>query len=269
MKNFYVLNDALDYIEAHLAEEISQQALAEACCVSLSGLQKLFRYAFHISIADYVNRRRITRCAREMAATDRSLLDIAMDFGFNSAEVFTRAFTRVWGETPTQFRKNCQFTGLFPKLEWHENIMGGIDMTDIHQKYDISELYDYLNQRRGTFVIAFDIKNLVPINEISHKAGDIAIRESLRRIAAVAGEDMLLLRIGGDEFALATGLTDEKAAWALAEKVLAANGRCIEWEGRQIPLSLYAAQYRIGERSIRYSELFPEIYQALLDAKKE
>ena len=42
-----------------------------------------------------------------------------------------------------------------------------------------------------------------------------------------------------------------------------------EWEGRHIPLSLYAAQYRIGERSIRYSELFPEIYQALLDAKKE
>lgn len=268
MKNFCVLNDALDYIEAHLAEEINQQAMAEACCVSLSGLQKLFRYAFHISIADYVNRRRITRCAREMAETDRSLLDIALDYGFNSAEVFTRAFTRVWGETPTQFRKHRSFGGIFPKLEWHENTTGGMSMTEIHQKYDISELYDYLNQRRGTLVIAFDIKNLVPINGISRKAGDEAIRESLRRIASAAGEDMLLLRIGGDEFALATGLTDEREAGAVADKVTALNGQCIQWEENQIPLSLYAALYRIGDRSIRYSELFPEIYQALQEAKK-
>ena len=54
----------------------------------------------------------------------------------------------------------------------------------------------------------------------------------------------------------------------MADKVTALNGQCIQWEENQIPLSLYAALYRIGDRSIRYSELFPEIYQALQEAKK-
>ena len=268
MKNFCILNDALDYIERHLAEEISQQDMADSCGVSLSGLQKLFRYAFHISIADYATRRRMTCCAREVASTEKSMLDIALDYGYNSAEVFTRAFTRVWGEPPTQFRKNRRFTGIFPKLEWQEE-KGENTMETTHRKYDISELYDYLNSRRGTFVIAFDIKNLIPINEISRQAGDIAIRESLRRIEEAAQEDMLLLRIGGDEFALATGLEDEAAAQAIAARVTARNGEVFPWEDRQIPLSLYSALYRIGDRSVRYSELFPEIYQKLIDCKQE
>lgn len=268
MESFCVLSQALDYIETHLGGEVSQQELANACCVSLSSMQKLFRYVFHISIADYVTRRRMTRCARELIRTDRTVLDIAMDFGYNSAEVFIRAFTRVWGETPTAFRKNRTFSGIFPKFEMDEASTGGKKMA-AHRKYDISELYDYLNQRRGTFVLAFDIRSLVPINEISSKAGDIAIREALRRIEEAAEEDMLLLRIGGDEFALATGLTDEKAAEALCRKVLSRNGECFDWEGRSIPLSLYAALYRIGDRSIRYSELFPEIYHALMGAKEQ
>lgn len=268
MKSFCVLSQALDYIETHLGEDVSQQDLADACCVSLSSMQKLFRYVFHISIADYVTRRRMTRCARELAETDRTILEIAMDCGYNSAEVFTRAFSRVWGETPASFRRNRKFSAIFPKFEMDQASTGGKKMS-AHRKYDISELYDYLNQRRGAFVIAFDIRSLVPINEISTKAGDVAIQEAMRRIDEAATEDMLLMRIGGDEFALATDLTDEAAAGELARRVLARNGQCIEWEGRQIPLSLYAALYRIGERSVRYSELFPEIYQALLNVKND
>ena len=267
MKNFYILSDALDYIEAHLSDEVSQQDLAKACCCSVSSLQKLFRYALRISIADYVTRRRLTCCARELVLTDRSVLEIAMDYGFNSAEVFTRAFTRVWGESPTRFRKNRRFYGICPKLELNENIAEGGPF--MRRKYDISELYDYLNERRGTWLAAFDIKELISINGISRKAGDLAILESLHRIQAAAEEDMLVIRVGGDEFVMATGLADEKKAAEITHRVTDRNGEPIMWEDREIPLFLYAGIHRIEDRNLRYSELFPAIQQVLDQSRME
>ena len=62
----------------------------------------------------------------------------------------------------------------------------------------VSRLFDYLNERTGTYVLCFDIVGLMRINdEISREAGDKVILESLKRINAAAGEDMPVLRIGG------------------------------------------------------------------------
>ncbi len=267
MNKFFILSDALDYIENGLTSDMTQQEIADHCYCSLSSLQKMFRYTFHIGVSDYVTRRRLTCCARELISTNRSVLDIAMAWGYNSPEVFTRAFTRVWGESPAVFRKNRRFSGLFPKFDVQAYEKGVSDMTEMHRKYVISELYDYLSANRSAWLIAFDIKNLVPINEISTKAGDIAIRDSLKRIEQAAEDEMLLFRIGGDEFVLATGCKDPAAAEAIMEKVLSRNGETFEWEGRHIPLSLYAVKFQIPDRTIRYGELFSEITQALDSAK--
>ena len=120
----------------------------------------------------------------------------------------------------------------------------------------------------GTYIIGFDIKGLIPINEISNRAGDAAIRESLRRIDEAAGEGMLLLRIGGDEFALATGSADEAVSDSIIEKVISRNGEEFSYEGRMIPLSLYATKVKMSSTNLRYSQLFPEIYNALEDSKR-
>ena len=270
MNKFYLLSDALDYIESHLTDEISPQEIANACFCSLSTLQKLFRYTFHIGVSDYVSRRRLTCCARELIRTDHSVLQIALDWGYNSPEVFTRAFARLWGETPAAFRKTRRFSGIFPKFELIQEPSGGKSMTTIHKKYVIDELYDYLSAHKNAYMIAFDIKNLKPINdEISTKAGDTAIREALRRIEEAAEEDMLLIRIGGDEFVLATGHEDDTEASAVAQRVLERNGQPIEWEGRKIPLSLYATLFKSENKTIRYGELFSQIVQALENVKEK
>ena len=96
LKDLCILNDALNYIEDNLCGELSQAEIAAVCCCSLSALQKLFRYAFNISVGDYITRRRLTCCARELVGTDRSVLDIALDHGYSSPEAFTRAFSRMW-----------------------------------------------------------------------------------------------------------------------------------------------------------------------------
>ena len=80
-------------------------------------------------------------------------------------------------------------------------------------------------------------------------------------------EDMLLFRIGGDEFVLATGRTAPASADQIMDKVISRNGETFEWEGKQIPLSLYAVKFLIPDRTISYGELFTEIHQTLNSVK--
>ncbi len=131
------------------------------------------------------------------------------------------------------------------------------------KKMDITELYEALQARQETYVLCFDIVGLEPINrDIGHSAGDLAILESLRRIDREAAEDMLLFRIGGDEFALVTGLSDPAAVDAAEARVLAHNGEMIDYAGRAIPLSLRSGRIQIASGNLRYAELFGAMQEA-------
>ena len=100
--NAEVLINALDYIEDNIAGEIMLQELADYCYVSVSSLQKTFKYAFHVSVKEYILRRRFSCAAKEMLQTDDSILDIALKFGYSNAESFTRGFRTIWGITPSE-----------------------------------------------------------------------------------------------------------------------------------------------------------------------
>ncbi len=265
MKNFQALTMALDVIEANLTEPIAREEVAARCFVSLSALEKLFRYALHCSIKEYITKRRITQAAGELLGSGQTVTEIAIKYQYNSPEVFGRAFAKVWKTTPSRFRESWKFSGIFPKHEF--TFAEGDDLEMASKKVDLSEAYDFLRQRRGSYVVCFDINGLVPINDISHQAGDLAILEALTRVDGVATDDMLVLRIGGDEFALVTGLTDRAAAQALADRVTARNGQPFLWAGREIPLTLWAALTTIPSDTLRYNDLFVNMHRAIADSK--
>ncbi|MCM1335715.1 MAG: diguanylate cyclase [Bacteroides sp.] len=128
------------------------------------------------------------------------------------------------------------------------------------RRVDISELYDELQQKREGYVLCYDVVGLDEVNKtLGRKTGDAAILEAFRRIDAAAGAEMIVFRIGGDEFAIVTGLTEKEAVEAEAEKVLSQNGKTILAEGRELPVSLRAGAIRLGaekKHNIRYDELF-------------
>lgn len=267
MKNFYVLTDALEYIEKNICEEFGSQAVADHCGVSLSSLQKLFRLALHRSVRDYIQRRRICLAAKDILHSGMRMIDIAYKYQFGSPESFARAFKKVWNETPTSYKNTWKFSGIYPRLDYHYE--EGADEEMAGKKVDISEAYDEIVKMRGAYVICFDIVGLVPINEISYEAGDIAIAESLKRIDRVAGDGMIPLRIGGDEFALITASTDRQYVEELMEKVLAHNGGCISWNGRDIPLNLRAAVVQIPAGVLKYDEFFTGMHEAIREKREE
>ncbi|HHV58852.1 MAG TPA: helix-turn-helix domain-containing protein [Clostridiaceae bacterium] len=265
MKNFMILADALNFIEQNLCEPIARQDIAKHCYVSLSSLEKLFRYAVHFSIKDYITRRRMTQAAKDIYKYGMRVTDAALKYQYNSVEVFSRAFKRVWGVKPSEFKENWNFTGIFPKINYEYR--KGDDFNMARKRVDMSEAYDYLKEARGSYVLCFDIQNLTTFNNISTKAGDIAILEAASRIDKVATDEMIMLRVGGDEFALVTGLYDLDKAKEIADKVLGSNGKPIVFEGKKLPLSLWCGITTIPE-TLRYSELFTEMHVAINASKK-
>lgn len=259
------LTDALEYIEASLCGEISQEDCAKAACCSLSGLQKMFKYVFHMSVGDYITRRRLSRAADELQQGEKSVLEIAMSYGYGSAEAFTRAFTRLWGVTPTAYRKEWSFSKLCPRLDLPRKFMynGEMIMTN---KFDISELYDYIREKKDTYILSFDTARLMEINNTyGRTAGDKVILECLHRIDEQCADGMVMFRIGGDEFVLVTGLSDKAAVQALADKILSHNGSTITHEGAEIPVSMRAGAVLLDSGTPRYQELFSRLVAAASD----
>lgn len=66
MNKAELLADALEYMEQHLNDNITTENVAAACYCSKSTLEKLFRYVNHMSIREYLVRRRLTRAARDI-----------------------------------------------------------------------------------------------------------------------------------------------------------------------------------------------------------
>jgi len=99
---------ALDYVEDHLQEAITVADMAQAVSYSLYHFCRTFNEATHHTPYDYLIRRRISEAARALLETDRRILDIAFDYQFNNHETFSRAFKRMLGLQPSQWRRQGQ-----------------------------------------------------------------------------------------------------------------------------------------------------------------
>lgn len=267
MKNFFILTDAINYIEDNICEKINSQMVADYCYVSLSSLQKLFRLALHKSVKEYISKRRMSLAAKDLLDTDMSIIEIAYKYRYSSPEVFCRAFRRIWHETPSNYRKKWRFSDLFPKIDYRFELGG--DEVMARKKVDITDAYETFKNMKGTYVICFDIVGMMKINDISREAGDLVIVEAAKRIDEKRSDEMLMFRIGGDEFALVTGLTSLEETEKLANEVLEKNGMTVTYKDKQIPLSLRAGFTKIPEKSLRYSEFFTNLHQSIEESRNK
>ena len=266
MNNMEILADAFAYIEQNLQADIKTEDVAAVCCCSKSTLEKIFKCVNNIGVHDYLIRRRMMLAARMMIAhPDMGLLDIALSCGYSTNESFSRAFRSVWNCNPSEFRSNHRFSELFPRL--YPPIQDGGTYLSMRKNVDISEMYDLFQERRNCYFVCCDIKQLVPINEISRKAGDLAILETMNRMEREAGEEDFVFRIGGDEFVLLINSEDVKYAEEVSERIRGYNGRKFVHEDREIPLNLHLAIVKFDRKSLRYQELFEQLHLAILENK--
>jgi AraC family transcriptional regulator len=98
------LRRAVDYISASLDREITLAQLAQVAGLSVFHFARTFTRAMGVSPSRYVSRMRLEKAMAEIAAGKLSLAEIAFKAGFSSQASFTRAFRRVTGLTPGEYR---------------------------------------------------------------------------------------------------------------------------------------------------------------------
>lgn len=101
---------ALDHIEDHLRKPLSLEEVSQKAGFSLWHFQRIFTAFVGEPLGSYLRRRRLTAAAGELRESSRRILDIALDYQFESQEAFTRAFKSLFGVTPGDFRKNRQLS---------------------------------------------------------------------------------------------------------------------------------------------------------------
>ncbi|MCL2752482.1 MAG: AraC family transcriptional regulator, partial [Firmicutes bacterium] len=104
MNDGQVVSAVCMYVENRVREEISYEDMARAIGLFYRRIREIFEVNYGVSLARYILTRRLSNAAFIMAHTKRPLTDIAFEFGFDEYNTFSRAFKRVFGITPTDFR---------------------------------------------------------------------------------------------------------------------------------------------------------------------
>lgn len=100
------IQNAINYIEEHLTEEIDYEEVAKEAACSNFYFQRIFGILCGISLGDYIRNRRLTLAGDELSASDDKVIDIALKYGYESPESFTRGFARFHGVTPSEAKKD-------------------------------------------------------------------------------------------------------------------------------------------------------------------
>ena len=101
------ISKAIDYIEEHITEPTDYARAAKEACSSPFNFQRVFALLCVYTLGDYVRMRRLTLAGEELLSTDAKVIDVALKYGYDSPESFSRAFTRFHGVSPSAVRKGA------------------------------------------------------------------------------------------------------------------------------------------------------------------
>ena len=96
------IQEAINFMEEHITEELSAKDVSDHVHISHYYFQKGFHMLCGYSVAEYIRNRRLALAGSELASTDRKIIDIALQYGYDSPDSFTKAFTRFHGVSKEQ-----------------------------------------------------------------------------------------------------------------------------------------------------------------------
>ncbi len=121
------IQKAIDYVEEHLLEPISYEETAKRAYASSFHFQRIFGIICGYTLGDYIRFRRLSLAGRELAEQNGKVIDVALKYGYDTPESFTRAFVRFHGVSPTQAKRGATLK-TFSRLSVKLSLNGGTTM---------------------------------------------------------------------------------------------------------------------------------------------
>ena len=122
------LNNAINYIEEHLEDEVNYEEIAKIACCSTFHFQRMFSYMANVPLSEYIRRRRMTMAAVDLQNGNEKVIDIALKYGYSSPTAFNRAFQSIHGITPSEARRSGTLIKAFPPISFKITIKGDVEM---------------------------------------------------------------------------------------------------------------------------------------------
>lgn len=123
-----MMQQALDFMEAHLLEPISYQEVARHVYVSGYHFHRTFSMLTGLTVSEYMRNRRLSLAGQEVIESDEKVITLALKYGYESPESFTKAFSRFHGVSPSIARKSGLPLQLYNRLILKLTVEGGMIM---------------------------------------------------------------------------------------------------------------------------------------------
>lgn len=122
------IQNAVQYIEEHLTEELKMAEIAANVYVSEFHFQRIFSALCGFTVGEYIRMRRLTLAGEELSRSDARVIDIAVKYGYDSQDSFSRAFTRFHGISPKAAKEQGAGLRAFAPLRIRLTLEGGTMM---------------------------------------------------------------------------------------------------------------------------------------------
>lgn len=122
------LNQAINYMEEHITEDMDYAKLGKIAGCSSYHFQRMFTYLAGVPLSEYVRRRRMSLAAVDIQNGDEKIIDVALKYGYSSPTAFNRAFQSVHGITPSAVKSEGVLVKSFPPLTFKMVIKGAEEM---------------------------------------------------------------------------------------------------------------------------------------------
>jgi AraC family transcriptional regulator len=134
------MDDALEFMESKMNEPLDIEAIAKVAYSSPFHFQRMFHMLTGMTVGEYVRKRKLTLAAQELAVSSSKVVDVALKYGYNSPESFSKLFRKIHGISPSEARHSGVSLKAFPRLSFHLTIRGEKEV-------------DYLIEEKESFTV--------------------------------------------------------------------------------------------------------------------
>ncbi|WP_026478618.1 AraC family transcriptional regulator [Alkaliphilus transvaalensis] len=226
------MKGAIYYIEENLSNDIDYNEVAKIACCSTYHFQRMFSFITDVPLSEYIRRRRLTLAAFELQNSSTKILDIALKYGYDSPNSFTRAFQNLHGVTPSVAREKGVQLKAYPSISFHISIKGDVEMN-----YKIEEKGSFKVIGVEAIINTTNEENFTTIpkfwQECGHKGilerlGEIEINNKLEGLGKT-NSIMCYRNTGEDSFPYMIGVIDFDGSANAPQDLLSVEVKPYTW----------------------------------------